>query len=383
MQKGNIGLSLSGGGVRAVAFHAGVLKWLAKSEKAMEQVVYISSVSGGSLFVGLILSENKLHWPTSEEYLQHILPSVRTLLTEKSLQSTAVRNLLLMPSNWKYLLSRANVLAKTIESLWGVAATMSDLPTSPLWSINGTTGEDGLRFRIKGAFLGDYGTGYTTIPELRLSTAMAISAAFPIGIGPLCLHTEGLTWSKRRSWDTTEKVENYVPPYRTLHLYDGGLYDNLGIEPLFDAGRQEMKTQEMVKIDKLVVSDAGPPLDKKEIPSLLSPFRLKRLIDIALSQVRALRVRSFVNFIRTHPGAGMYLRVGEDAVSAICRLGRPGSHVVEQLMASHWLSSEEATQAAHYPTTLRRMRARDFDLLVQHGYETARWNAGLWEDQLT
>jgi NTE family protein len=144
-----------------------------------------------------------------------------------------------------------------------------------------------------------------------------------------------------------------------------------------------MKTQETVKIDRLIVSDASPPLYKKEIPSILSPFRLKRLIDIALSQVRALRVRSFVNFIKTHSGAGMYLRIGEDAFSAICRLGEPESRLVQELKATHWLSSEEAEKAAHYPTTLKRMHVRDFDLIVQHGYETAQWNAKLWEAQAT
>lgn len=382
MEKCSIGLALSGGGVRAIAFHAGVLRWLSESGTALEDIAYISSVSGGSLFVGLVLALNQLKWPTSKQYSQEILPRVRALLTEKSLQSSAIRNLLLRPTNWRYLLSRANVLAKTIESLWGVRAVMSDLPASPIWSINGTTGESGVRFRIKGSLLGDYTTGYATMPRLKLATAMAMSAAFPVGIGPLSMPTGGLRWHKRKSWDNAQDVEDYVPPYKVLHLYDGGLYDNLGIEPLFDAGRQELKTQETVRIDRLIVSDASPPMYRKEIPSILDLRRLKRLIDITLSQVRALRVRAFVNYIRTQ-GKGMYLQIGVDAISAIVRLGKPGSPIVESLKGMSWLSGRDADNAAHYPTTLNRMQPADFDLLVRHGYETARWNAAVWEAQLS
>ena len=48
MKKRNIGLALSGGGFRASIFHMGVLKYLAEKNK-LEEISYISSVSGGSL----------------------------------------------------------------------------------------------------------------------------------------------------------------------------------------------------------------------------------------------------------------------------------------------------------------------------------------------
>ena len=63
----NIGLSLSGGGVRAMAFHAGVLRYLAENG-LLESVKHVSSVSGGSLLVGLLLRLNKYKWPTSVLY---------------------------------------------------------------------------------------------------------------------------------------------------------------------------------------------------------------------------------------------------------------------------------------------------------------------------
>jgi NTE family protein len=49
-----IALALSGGGTRAMAFHAGVIRYLA-DDGILHQVNHISSVSGGSLLVGLVL----------------------------------------------------------------------------------------------------------------------------------------------------------------------------------------------------------------------------------------------------------------------------------------------------------------------------------------
>lgn len=87
-----IGLALSGGGVRAAAFHAGVLKWLAERDM-LKNVHHISSVSGGTLFTGLVLRSSEYVWPSSEQYLEETLPYIRTLLTRKSLQRDAILRL--------------------------------------------------------------------------------------------------------------------------------------------------------------------------------------------------------------------------------------------------------------------------------------------------
>ena len=50
-------LALSGGGTRAMAFHLGVLKCLA-AENVLDRVKKISTVSGGSLLIGLLLKKS-------------------------------------------------------------------------------------------------------------------------------------------------------------------------------------------------------------------------------------------------------------------------------------------------------------------------------------
>ena len=68
LQKKNIALSLSGGGIRAAVFHAGVLRYLAEKE-ILDRVSFISTVSGASLLVGLIYSFSNNSFPSSKEYI--------------------------------------------------------------------------------------------------------------------------------------------------------------------------------------------------------------------------------------------------------------------------------------------------------------------------
>ena len=83
--KAPIYLALSGGGVRAMAFHAGVLKYLAES-RALDRVREISTVSGGSLLVGLLYSLNNKKWPSSKAYEDHIFADIQYCLTNNALE---------------------------------------------------------------------------------------------------------------------------------------------------------------------------------------------------------------------------------------------------------------------------------------------------------
>ena len=178
-----IGLALSGGGVRAAAYHAGVLKALAEYD-LLEKVTHSSTVSGGSLFLGLVYHFSKMQWPTSSAYKSDIYPAIQNILCSRDLQLNAAFRLL-KPHNWKFILSRATVLSESIHEMWGIKATLNEVPRSPIWSINGSTAETGRRFRFKGISAGDYKLGYTLAEDYKLANAMAMSAAFPVGIGPL------------------------------------------------------------------------------------------------------------------------------------------------------------------------------------------------------
>lgn len=349
-----IALALSGGGIRAMVFHLGVLRHFAE-RGLLDSVERISTVSGGSLLVGLLLQQNGMRWPTSERFLSHSLPSLRGALCARSLQWGAVRqpgN----PLNWRFLLSRANLLALTLRHEWQVTATLSDLPELPEWSINGTTAESGKRFRFKRRDIGEYTLGYASAMHFPLASALAVSAAFPGGFGPLTLETGLYEW-RRREWDApVEAAEPTTPAFHRLHLYDGGIYDNMGLEPFFDAGRQVPKQEGCY----LVCSDAGAPLAPGFDMGPLNAFRLKRIADIMSDQARSLRVRTLVHYLRQEPSFGSYLNINTPVSSN--------------------KKCQSAEFASSFPTTLRRLHCDDFDKIAAHGFavtERVRTEYGL------
>jgi len=267
-------------------------------------------------------------------------------LTERSLQWGAARQLL-KPWNLRFLLSRANLLALALRQEWNVSAKLAELPDSPEWSINGTTAENGKRFRFKRSDMGDYTLGYAATGDFPLASALAVSAAFPGGFGPLKLDATPLDW-RRRQWGAPPGSEESVAiGYKSLHLYDGGVYDNLGLEPFFDTGRAESKHPKSL----IFVSDAGAPLPTGFSFLAFSPFRLKRVADIMSDQAHALRVRTFSHYLQQESGRGAFFYIGT-SVGA----GNP---------------CESSAFAMKFPTTLRRLRLSEFDRLAEHGYLVA------------
>lgn len=372
MQK-RIGLALSGGGVRAMAFHAGVLEWLA-SKGLLDNVAAVSTVSGGTLVTGLILRLNDWKWPSSERYLTHVLPRLRHVLTTVCLEREVWKLFLTKPMNWRYAFSRANVLAIAIERSWELDATLDVMESSFEWSLNGTSAETGRRFRFKQGRCGDYETGYASSASFRLAQAMAASAAYPVLIGPYRINASQMQWFKRPSYGGEASDEKPIlPPYQTLHIIDGGLYDNLGMEPVFDVGAQSLKSG----IDHLIVSDAGAAFRRQPLPSRWRLGRLSRILEISMDQTRALRVRPFVNAILKNPSMGRYYQIGSDPRAMLDKHRKaPGLDATQA-----WLSDTDVKRAAVWPTDLKKLDGYSLDLIARHGFETAEWNEMLFAER--
>ena len=125
------------------------------------------------------------------------------------------------------------------------------------------------------------------------------------------------------------------------------MYDNLGLEPFFDAGNGAPKHDGLF----ILVSDAGAPLPAGFSYGVLSPWRLKRVADIMSEQARALRVRTFISYLQRTPGAGAYVYIGTPNAKGE--------------------SAESRQHPAHFPTTLRRLSFAEFDRLADHGYQVS------------
>ena len=166
-----IALALSGGGFRATVFHLGVLARLAE-EKQLENVTFVSSVSGGSLCGGLIFAANQMKWPTSAEYIDIVVPAVRRLLTTFSLEGALIFRA--VGAFWTLLETRADDLSLLMQMHWGIRAKLSSLPAQPRWMINATCYETGKNWRFERFRMGDYVFGYSHDTDIPLSESIRV-----------------------------------------------------------------------------------------------------------------------------------------------------------------------------------------------------------------
>ena len=348
-----IGLALSGGGIRATVFHLGALARLAR-QSLLEDIVFLSTVSGGSLSVALVRTCSGNSWPSSDAFLQHTIPKARRLLTARSLDRAYLWRMLLSP--WTLRHGRAAALAEALQDCWSVAGLLSDLPDNPRWIINATCYETGKNWRFMKKRMGDYVTGYVASPQLPIAQAVAASSAVPGLVGSLKLDTGRFEWF---AYDREHAPQRHAPRFRTLSLWDGGVYDNLGVEALFKPAGAYRDG-----FDFLIVSDASAPLDP-ETRTLRAPLRL---LDVATDQVRSLRARAVVSHLQRNPGSGVYLKIGNTEE----RIYREANQtaMVERI-ADESLSASEVREAADVGTTVRRFTHREYDLLFAHGHQVA------------
>ena len=346
MKPHNIGIALSGGGIRATIFHLGLFKWLAEHEM-LEEIKSISSVSGASLCIGMIYSYNNLKWPTSKEFLTTVLPSVEKVLLSNDLQLSALSRLIISPFYWN---KKVNIISKSLEKKWGVHGKLTDIIGDVKWYINCTTYETGKRFYFCHEKMGDYKIGYVEKPNIPLSDVMAASAGFPILIGPYSLQTDDYHWVPGEY-----STLNWQPPHRTIHLWDGGVYDNLGLESIykFDNGG-------FLKdgIEFMIISNASASIDFHHRQYIRADRNLKRILDIAMDQVTALRSRNVMDFIK-RTNKGMYIKIGNSAEKIALDSKCPEN--VKNSLVERCLSNEQVNNAMHYKTTLRKPNPSNYN----------------------
>jgi len=209
--------------------------------------------------------------------------------------------------------------------------------------------------------MGDYIVGYVEKPNIPLSEVMAASAGFPVFIGPYSLKTGNYRWIPSKY-----SGENWQPPVnQILHLWDGGVYDNFGLESIFKPDNGGTLCE---GVDFLIVSNASDSIGLQVRENEMSIKNLKRILDISMDQVAALRSRSVMDFIK-RTGQGMYIKIGNSAESIATASGSPEEQKLK--LISLCLSSEQANNAKTYPTTLKKPSETDCQMLLRHGYEVA------------
>jgi NTE family protein len=359
-----IGLSLSGGGVRAAAFHLGLLKRLAR-EALLESVSVVSTVSGGSLVTAAIISRAGAKWPSSELFVRDIYPAMRELMTSVDLFSIrAISWSVLKRRHIGLLRERATTVADLLESNWGVTGLMGDLPNAPRWIINTTCIETGKNWRFQKREMGDWSFGKHYAPEVRISTAAAASAAVPYVIGAMPLDLPSNGWW-RTDPATNRPVATTEPRFARVHLWDGGAYENLGLEPVYKTGR------ELIDCNFLICSDASGPLRPTSswpIGALLrGKLAAPRLFDVSSDQIRSLRSRMLVADLASKRIRGALVRMGNSVRSLDVKATTARTTSFYDTVQS----DADAFAALDHPTDLAALTHEHFDRLARHGFEAA------------
>jgi NTE family protein len=253
-----LGLALSGGGSRAAAFHRGTLQAL-MDLNLVDRITTISTVSGGSLFGGAWMAA-RFRAETDSDFLQKLHVELKRGFVFRSVRPRLLKTVIPLLHY-----SRTNVIAETFNRIFFHGMTLAQLPAKPALCINTTVVNNGqvgkfsrLGFSAPGLFLKgatpEYQISCTNFP---VSTAVAASAAFPVGLPPLPL--------KKSDLHKDVQFKGSLEGSRRLALTDGGVLENLGIQTLLKSKR--FGTWDMI------VSDAGTASTVWQPGSLMNPIR--------------------------------------------------------------------------------------------------------------
>lgn len=291
-----IGLALSGGGWRAVAFHLGCLRALHQLG-ILDRLEVISTVSGGSV-IGAYFHAHKGDFSSFENKIREILgeglagPMRRKVfsalgfkilatfvLVGISAASVGVVRLLfsglrLLPPRWfgthwtseirspfRRLASRTTLLEAVLDERLFKGLRLDDLSTHPHLVVNATELRTGSAFRFGTLESGSWRWGKLVSNAIPLAHAVAASAAYPL---LLPAFDETLAFDKNGQRQTER-----------ILLTDGGIYDNLGLGCLWPS-RAEGLSLNVIPVDTIICCSAGYGL-RQEPPS---QFLFGRMLSV-------------------------------------------------------------------------------------------------------
>ena len=273
-----IGLALSGGGSRAIAFHLGCLRALSRLG-LLDRIAVLSTVSGGSV-IGAAFHAHQGDFPTFEAKIRALLEEglirrmcwkmfsfaglkvfgafvligaiafftalIRTLVA--ILRWAAPRHLTqyFEKTEWRSPLhrfaSRTSLLEAVLDDVLFGGASLSDLPARPHLVLNASELRTGSAFRFGTKESGSWRWGKLHHNDVSVAHAVAASAAFPLFLPAF---DESFTFEK----------DGALTKDRVI-LTDGGIYDNLGLGCLWPDRSPDVSLN-VLSVDTIICCSAG------------------------------------------------------------------------------------------------------------------------------
>lgn len=286
-----IALCLSGGGYRAMLFHAGAL-WRLNEAGYLPRLERVSSVSGGSFTAGVLaMNWSKLGFDAAgvgQGFDEAVLQPIRKV-ADRTIDLWAILLGVLLPG------SVGDRYAGALERHLFGKTTLQDLPDRPRFVINATNLQSAVLWRFGKPYMRDYRVGEVVAPTVPLARAVAASGAFPPFLSPVALRLEDAAYTPGSGDDLQQ------PPFTTnVVLSDGGVYDNLGLETAWKRHRT------------ILISDGGGHVAARPKPKRDWLRQSHRVLGVIDSQVRALRKRQAIESFKLGLREGTYWGIRTD-----------------------------------------------------------------------
>lgn len=280
---------MSGGGYRAALFHLGALRRL-NELGVLSAVDTFTSVSGGSIMAAqlatFLTGAKREPGKPVEGFDEGVSGPMRAFVARDVRTGAALARL--HPRNWLTPGAQSEALAAAYAQ--GPApGKLADLPEKPRFVFLASD----MRFRDQWVFdtgerrVGSSAAGYAALGEWTLADAVAASSCVPGAFGVA-----------RTRWEPSELAGgSYAEPdrdrlVREIDLSDGGMFDNLGLEPVWRDHRT------------VLVSDAAPSF--KPDPDVGWLWSALRQGVILLEQATEVRKRWLVSSLIEHDLEGAY-----------------------------------------------------------------------------
>jgi NTE family protein len=330
-----LALCLSGGGYRAMVFHLGAL-WRLNEAGLLGRLDRISSVSGGSITAGILArrwTQLGFGGDGVASGFERVVDDVHAV-AGRTIDAPAILRGVLGPGTVGDAVARAYG-----RRIFG-DAKLDDLPAEPRFVFCATNLQTGSLWRFSKPYMADHRIGLIKEPKTPLATVVAASSAFPPVLSPVVLALPA------GAFDPEGRGPLHEEPYTTrVVLTDGGVYDNLGLQPVMGERKYTV-----------LVSDGGGRTQPAPRPRTFWPLQLFRVLGVIDQQVRALRSSGLVDeFVRPDGLDGAYwgIRTPIDEYEARSKLPAP---------------ADRTAALAATPTRLARMRREHQRRLVNWGY---------------
>jgi NTE family protein len=360
-RRSGIALALSGGGYRASLFHLGAIRRL-NEIGLLPELRTVTGVSGGSITAALMAKHTTPGADGRAVVNIDALGSDLVDLCRTNIRTGALLTRLL-PWNWRDPAAPVKALIRRYDG-WLDRRRLTALPEQPDFVFCATDMAYGVNWTFARDRVGSYQAGHVSpVPErFTVARAVAASSCFPPVFSPLpadCSLAE-LEHGRDGSPLRPKRI-------RGLRLSDGGLYDNLGLEPVWKSHRF------------LLVSDGGGVFRPEGDQGFL--WRIGRYSQIIGRQVGALRKRWLIaSFQLSNPRdgaeansthrpdaglAGTYWGIGTEVADYKVRIDGYSEGVVSGAIS-------------RIRTDLDSFSEAEAKVLINHGYLLAAAAAERW-----